>query len=149
MSLLDLRFFYQSQKQNNLKYFFLSAILNSYWIPNMINIAKSFDDSIECLECLPICSKTNYQVLSSNFDLRANAQKDLQFLWVFNVRSILFLAVIFCFVSFFSRDLGNLEDISIMRVYFPYIDTTLYTADVLMTWQELLSSVHYSFNWID
>lgn len=36
-----------------------------------------------------------------------------------------------------------------MRVHFPYIDSTLYTADVLMTWQEILSSVFYSFNWID
>lgn len=72
--------FTKSKKQNNIKYFFLSAILNSYRIPNMIDNAKSFDDSIECLECLPICSKANYQVLSSNFDLRANAQTDLPFL---------------------------------------------------------------------
>lgn len=61
----------------------------------------------------------------------------------------LFSVILFRFIPFISRDLGNLEDISIMRVYFPYIDTTLYTADVLMTWQELLSSVFYSFNWID
>lgn len=54
----------------------------------MIDIAKSFDDSIECLECLPICSKANYQVFSSNFDLRANAQIDSQFLWVYNVALI-------------------------------------------------------------
>lgn len=64
----------------------------------MIGIAKSSEDSIECLECLPVCSKANYQVLSSNFDLRANAQIDLPFLWVFHVQAFLFLAL-----SFFSE----------------------------------------------
>lgn len=41
--------------------------------------------------------------------------------------------------SFYRQNLTTLEDISIIRVYFPRIESTLYTADVLMTWQEILS----------
>lgn len=43
-----------------------------YTIPN---IEKPSDDSIECLECLPICSKTNFRVLPSYFELYSEGLK--------------------------------------------------------------------------
>lgn len=51
--------------------------INSYWIPNIDTMQKAYDDSIDCLECLPICTKTNYRVLASYFDLKTTEQSKI------------------------------------------------------------------------
>lgn len=45
------------------------------------------------------------------------------------------------FVTFLSnrRNLSTFQDISVVNIYFPILDSTLFHADVLMTWQEIVS----------
>lgn len=45
---------------------FLAALINSYWIPNINEPKRLSDESVDCPECLPLCSKTTYRVLTSS-----------------------------------------------------------------------------------
>lgn len=38
------------------------------------------------------------------------------------------------------KNLSTFQDISIVHIYFPIIESTLFRADVLMTWQEIVSN---------
>lgn len=38
------------------------------------------------------------------------------------------------------KNLSTYDDIAIVQIYYPIVDTTLFSADVLMTWQEIVSN---------
>lgn len=46
--------------------------MDSYVIQNMKFERELIDNSIECLECLPLCSKSGYRVSTTNFPLNRN-----------------------------------------------------------------------------
>ncbi|XP_055304381.1 pickpocket protein 28-like [Sitodiplosis mosellana] len=92
-------------------------MVSSYTIPN---IEKPSDDTIECLECLPICSKTYFRVLPSYFELN---KKGLEA----NNMPLM-------------KNLSTYDNIAIVQIYYPLGESTLFSADVLMTWQEIVSN---------
>lgn len=54
---------------NFISMYFYSDVMDSFIIPNMNFDRKLTEDSIECMDCLPLCTKTYYRVFSTNFAL--------------------------------------------------------------------------------
>lgn len=124
----------------------IPVTLDSFIIPNMEFDRRLIDDSLECLECLPLCSKTQYRVFSSEFPLSKKGLEESQssLLWVYSEqKKISFEGFNFCLnyspsISF-RRNLSTFNDIATVHIYYALAESTLFTADVLMTWQEIVS----------
>lgn len=61
---------------------------------------------------------------------------------MFVIRMIIWM----CFCFFGDRDnLLETNDLAVVQIYYPMVETTLFMADVVMTWQEIVSK-YSNFN---
>lgn len=120
------------------------AIISSFWTPNIESSSgEKSEDSIDCMECLPKCTKVFYHVSATYSDLYVEALKESNsaLLYVIEPSLIcsyrLFIDLFSCFL--FRENLTTFNDISVVHVFYPFSSTTLFRADVVLTWQEIVS----------
>ncbi|KAG5683718.1 hypothetical protein PVAND_012983 [Polypedilum vanderplanki] len=80
-------------------------------------LEREMEDSINCVDCYPLCSSTSYIVDSTSAKLNFFYQ---------NKGSIL-------------TGLNESNDLSVLKVYFPESDSVLYKTDVLYAWYDIIS----------
>ena len=100
----------------------IAAKLRAYYptTGNLTGLEKELQDSMDCRECLPLCSTTNYNVGTASLQ-----PKGIQ---VMNRET--------------AADQYGLNQLGIVKVYYPQRWSSYYSQDVVSEWFNMMSGWH-------
>lgn len=104
-----------------------------------------FDDSISCPNCLPLCTSTMYKVQGNFFALVAKniTQVPAGILYAKLTNAERAYASLICnpfFCCAARSSHPDISNLSVVRIYFPFVSSPMFRTTVIYTWYEIVST---------